>query len=102
MKFWQFLLSAAIGWTLAFAVIIGIDALKEEPQVTIEVPEAKVHDVCRWGVGGKAQCYTVPFYDGLYTVKDGQVWAMGLDGYLFYSDEVVYVGRCTENCEVKK
>lgn len=98
----KYLIAAAIGWTLAFSVVIGIDYLKEEPQITITVPEAKIHDVCRWGTGGAAQCYTVPFYDGLYTVKDGQVWSVNLNGFLFYADEVIYVGECTQNCEVKK
>lgn len=101
MKFWKFLVSAGIGWVLAFSVVIGIGYLKEN-EVEITLPEAKIHDVCRWGVGGNAQCYTVPFYDGLYTIKEGQVWSMGLDGYVFYADEVIYVGKCSENCEVKE
>lgn len=102
MKFWQFLLASVFGiilaLTLGIAVVVFAPKKKREP-ITLDL-EPRIYDVCRYGVGQHQQCYTVALYEGLYHVNDGQIWAMSPNGWLFYADDIVYVGKCYKNCEV--
>ena len=93
------------GFIWFFVLAIGILSGILITLFTLPVPKPVpivpiVHDVCRAGVKGPA-CHTVAFWPGMWAVSGGEVTALQPDGSVVYLDEVMFVARCTENCEVK-